>query len=573
MLDVLDTVDPAAPSLPAPLPLSFRLDAAHEAHEPPEATRPLPRRRPPARVSRAIACRSRPVHRAARPARCRRPPRGQHVGDRRRRPRRRDRRGRARSCCTSPTSCPAACGWSNRAAASPTGRPSRCSSRHLPVTARRPDGAAIVDLLDRPRSRPGCGWRSPPTASTWPRRWRADGRPIRYSYVPRDWPLAAYQTVFATEPGSAEMPSAARPFTAEIVTRLVSRGVVVAPIVLHTGVSSLEGRERPYPERYRVPGRHRRARERHAPRRAPRRRRRHHRGAGARDRHRPDGTTHPGTGWTDVVVTPRRGVRAVDGLLTGWHEPEATHLAMLEAVAGRGCSWRPTRRRSWRATSGTSSATATSCSPMRDRWRSGERDHGRAAGAGRATRRAVRSAPARRASAEDVAADVGITGQGPANTSPPSSQAGLAGAVEADESPRRGRPRLRYHVTAAGDALFPKAYGALTNELLGYVEEIDASGVDRLFERRRDQRVDQRPPAARGTRLARRAGRRAHAHPRRGRVSRRGLHDRARSLPRRRAQLRHRRRRQPVRPGVHQRDRLHPHRPPGRHRRPASATW
>ena len=54
---------------------------------------------------------------------------------------------------------------------------------------------------------------------------------------------------------------------------------------------------------------------------------------------------------------------------------------------------------------------------------------------------------------------------------------------------RRGRPRLAYHVTAAGDALFPKAYGALTNELLGYVEEIDASGVDRLFERRRDQRV------------------------------------------------------------------------------------
>ena len=79
------------------------------------------------------------------------------------------------------------------------------------------------------------------------------GRPIRYSYVPRDWPLATYQTVFATEPGSAEMPSAARPLTAEIVTRLVSRGVVVAPIVLHTGVSSLEGRERPYPERYRVP--------------------------------------------------------------------------------------------------------------------------------------------------------------------------------------------------------------------------------------------------------------------------------------------------------------------------------
>ncbi|HEY7323930.1 MAG TPA: S-adenosylmethionine:tRNA ribosyltransferase-isomerase, partial [Streptosporangiaceae bacterium] len=78
------------------------------------------------------------------------------------------------------------------------------------------------------------------------------GEPIRYSYVPRPWPIEAYQTVFATWPGSAEMPSAARPFTPEIVTRLVSRGVAVAPITLHTGVSSLEGGEDPYPESYDV---------------------------------------------------------------------------------------------------------------------------------------------------------------------------------------------------------------------------------------------------------------------------------------------------------------------------------
>ena len=76
-----------------------------------------------------------------------------------------------------------------------------------------------------------------------------------------------------------------------------------------------------------------------------------------------DGVTHPGEGWTDVVITPERGVRAVDGLLTGWHEPEATHLQMLEAVAGRPAlelayprPWPP-------ATTGTSSATATCCSP------------------------------------------------------------------------------------------------------------------------------------------------------------------------------------------------------------------
>ena len=39
-------------------------------------------------------------------------------------------------------------------------------------------------------------------------------------------------------------------------------------------------------------------------------------------------------GWTDLVITPERGVRVVDGLLTGLHEPRATHLAMLEAIAG-----------------------------------------------------------------------------------------------------------------------------------------------------------------------------------------------------------------------------------------------
>ena len=79
------------------------------------------------------------------------------------------------------------------------------------------------------------------------------GTPIRYAYVPAAWPIEAYQTVFATWPGSAEMPSAARPFTPEIVTRLVSRGIAIAPVTLHTGVSSLEGGEDPYPESFDVP--------------------------------------------------------------------------------------------------------------------------------------------------------------------------------------------------------------------------------------------------------------------------------------------------------------------------------
>jgi S-adenosylmethionine:tRNA ribosyltransferase-isomerase len=164
---------------------------------------------------------------------------------------------------------------------------------------------------------------------------RANGRAIRYRYVDHDWPIAAYQTVFAVEPGSAEMPSAGRPFTADVVTGLVRRGIGVAPITLHTGVSSLEGNELPYAERYRVPA------ATAASANAVRASGGHVIAVGttvvralesAADAH---GTLHPADGWTDVVISPARGARAVDGLLTGWHEPGATHLAMLAAIASR----------------------------------------------------------------------------------------------------------------------------------------------------------------------------------------------------------------------------------------------
>jgi S-adenosylmethionine:tRNA ribosyltransferase-isomerase len=160
------------------------------------------------------------------------------------------------------------------------------------------------------------------------------GRPIRYGYVPRPWPLAAYQTVFAREPGSAEMPSAARPFTAELVTELVASGILVAPLTLHTGVSSPELGELPYAERYRVP--ETTARLVNAVH-----------GWGGRvvavgttvvraleTVAAEDGTVAAGEGWASLVVTPERGLRTVDGLLTGWHEPEATHLQLLETVTG-----------------------------------------------------------------------------------------------------------------------------------------------------------------------------------------------------------------------------------------------
>jgi S-adenosylmethionine:tRNA ribosyltransferase-isomerase len=160
------------------------------------------------------------------------------------------------------------------------------------------------------------------------------GFPIRYPYVKEAWPAAYYQTVYATQPGSAEMPSAGRAFTPELITRLVAQGVQIAPLLLHTGVASLESHEPPYAERYRVP-----------PETAERVNGAHAAGkrvvavgttvvraletvTGA------DGVTLPGEGWTDLVVTPERGVLAVDGLLTGFHEPRSTHLAMLAALAG-----------------------------------------------------------------------------------------------------------------------------------------------------------------------------------------------------------------------------------------------
>ena len=164
----------------------------------------------------------------------------------------------------------------------------------------------------------------------------AHGRPIRYRHVPQEWPLSSYQTVFAREPGSAEMPSASRPFSHELVTELIGRGILIVPLLLHTGVSSLEGGEAPYPERYRVPGTTAEAVN-------------SIRQGGGRviaagttvvralatvtDAH---GVVHPGHGWTDVIVSPGHPVLSVDGLLTGWHEPESSHLQMLEAFAGPG---------------------------------------------------------------------------------------------------------------------------------------------------------------------------------------------------------------------------------------------
>lgn len=160
------------------------------------------------------------------------------------------------------------------------------------------------------------------------------GRPITYGYLRGRWPLRFYQPVFGREPGSAEMASAGRPFTHRLVTDLVTRGVAIAPVLLHTGVSSLEAHEPPQPERFRVPA---------ATARLVTQTRRW----GGRvvavgttvvraleSAAQPDGSVVPARGWTDLVLGPDRPAWAVDGLVTGWHAPDASHLLLLEAVAG-----------------------------------------------------------------------------------------------------------------------------------------------------------------------------------------------------------------------------------------------
>ena len=79
------------------------------------------------------------------------------------------------------------------------------------------------------------------------------GRPITYPYVRGEWPLDAYQTVYARVPGSAEMPSAGRAFTRELLARAAARGIGFAPVTLHAGVASPEREEPPSEEWYRVP--------------------------------------------------------------------------------------------------------------------------------------------------------------------------------------------------------------------------------------------------------------------------------------------------------------------------------
>jgi S-adenosylmethionine:tRNA ribosyltransferase-isomerase len=165
------------------------------------------------------------------------------------------------------------------------------------------------------------------------------GRPIRYGYLAGEYPLDAYQTVFARVAGSAEMPSAGRPFTSRLVAELARHGVDIAPIVLHAGVSSLEiDPSRPellplYPEPFDVPTgtveaiRNVRARGGRVIAVGTSVVRALESAAGG-------GELRPMSGFTRLYIHPDRPVRTFDGLLTGLHDAKTTHLALLSAVAG-----------------------------------------------------------------------------------------------------------------------------------------------------------------------------------------------------------------------------------------------
>jgi S-adenosylmethionine:tRNA ribosyltransferase-isomerase len=161
------------------------------------------------------------------------------------------------------------------------------------------------------------------------------GRPVTYRHIVAHWPLDVYQNVFAQTPGSAEMPSAGRPFTNVMLDRLRERGVGVAFVTLHAGVSSPERDEPPYEELYEVPAETARA-VRHARRKGGRVIATGTTVVRALESSLDEqGQVVASRGWTDLVIALERGVRTIDGLLTGFHEPRSSHLAMLEAIAGR----------------------------------------------------------------------------------------------------------------------------------------------------------------------------------------------------------------------------------------------
>jgi S-adenosylmethionine:tRNA ribosyltransferase-isomerase len=162
------------------------------------------------------------------------------------------------------------------------------------------------------------------------------GKPVRYEYVAQPWDLDYYQTVYAREPGSAEMPSAGRAFTWQLLFGLQRRGIESAHVVLHTGLSSYLDDE--------LDARHPASEEEYLVSEATAAKVNRARVSGRRviavgttvvrtleSVADASGHVRAGHGYTRLHITADHRLRAVDGLLTGLHEPEASHLDLLTA--------------------------------------------------------------------------------------------------------------------------------------------------------------------------------------------------------------------------------------------------
>lgn len=165
--------------------------------------------------------------------------------------------------------------------------------------------------------------------------WQAaNAKPIQYEKLDRQYPLSYYQTFFSFHPGSAEMPSAGRGFTPELVEMLLKKGVVLAPVLLHTGVSSLEENETPYPEYMEINP------VSAAIINAAKSQARRVIAVGTtcvravETAVNNEGLVMPYRGNTELFINRGYSMKIVDGLLTGFHEPKASHLNILQSIGG-----------------------------------------------------------------------------------------------------------------------------------------------------------------------------------------------------------------------------------------------
>jgi len=149
-----------------------------------------------------------------------------------------------------------------------------------------------------------------------------------------------YRSVYATKPGSLEIPSAGLHFTAELLDRLRAKGVTVAAITLHIGLTELSQYRNIRTKRleeHEVPAEWYEVTPA-ASRAILAARRRGGRVVAV-------GTTvvrtlevtkaRPGKGWTDLYIHPGHNFRMVDAMLTNLHQPRSSHLAMVVAFAGK----------------------------------------------------------------------------------------------------------------------------------------------------------------------------------------------------------------------------------------------